>query len=74
MNLVYVALGVMTTRVNVLALGVDIILVDVRNVVQNVVKSLVRILVIIVDNYIVMDNVNTQEGEVVIQERIQTIL
>ena len=60
MNLVYVALGVMTTRVNVLALGVDIILVDVRNVVQNVVKSLVRILVIIVDNYIVMDNVNTQ--------------
>ena len=71
MNLVYVALGVMTTRVNVLALGVDIILVDVRNVVQNVVKSLVRILVIIVDNYIVMDNVNTQEGEVVIQERIQ---
>ena len=74
MNLVYVALGVMTTRVNVLALGVDIILVDVRNVVQNVVKSPARILVIIVDNYIVMDNVNTQEGEVVIQERIQTIL
>ena len=71
MNLVYVALGVMTTRVNVLALGVDIILVDVRNVVQNVVKSPARILVIIVDNYIVMDNVNTQEGEVVIQERIQ---
>ena len=74
MNLVYVDLGVMTTRVNVLALGVDIILVDVRNVVQNVVKSPARILVIIVDNYIVMDNVNTQEGEVVIQERIQTIL